>query len=166
MDNVNVNTVSSKDKKTGQLEPAIVTITITANPALCRRFTDAFNKDRSQAEQEIINRSGGHINSLTYRFADDTYTYTAIGPETEGNATISVVRRGANSFNFNFNFNFDSLNERLNERLKDLPERINDSSRRIELQLKDIPTDFPIDISTDTPINISTDTPIDISTLQ
>jgi hypothetical protein len=146
MNNVNVNTVSRKDKKTGQLEPSVITITINDNPTLCRRFTDAFNKDRTAAEQEIINRSDGRINTLTYRFADATYTYTPYGQADKGNAVVSVVRRGVHQFNFDFNF--DSLNERLNERLKDLPERLNDASRRIEERLKELPSDISIDIST------------------
>ncbi|MDR0962514.1 MAG: DUF5024 domain-containing protein [Mediterranea sp.] len=109
MDDVDINIIRRKDKKTGELEHSAVTITIKDNKPLCEEFEKAFRKDSESAEQEIISRKGKIVSSIFCRFGDVSYSYSQ---SSAGNATVSVIHKSTRMFNFDWegrNFSIDNF---------------------------------------------------------
>ncbi|MDR1525497.1 MAG: DUF5024 domain-containing protein [Tannerella sp.] len=98
MDNVTVSVIRRKITKEkretekretmeNKVKTVVINVSFKNNEELKKEILAAFEKDKNQADQEMMSKENGKVRSLNYRFGETSYIYLE---GTDGNVSLSV----------------------------------------------------------------------------
>ncbi|MDR0699127.1 MAG: DUF5024 domain-containing protein [Tannerella sp.] len=95
MDMVDINIIRTRDRDTKEVR-SVTTVRIESNPVLVKEFQDAFqkaydtdfSKSKDVADKEVINKRGGKIVNLLYKYDNVTYSFSVM--DDGKSASVSV----------------------------------------------------------------------------
>ena len=88
MENVDISVVRNRNRETKKMERTIISINFQNNESLKKEILAAFEKDRSNADQDIEDRKSGRGRELMLRFGSSSYSYSE---RNDGRFSFSVI---------------------------------------------------------------------------